>query len=165
MTSSLLLRCSTRWRQCKKKKAKIESPMRLSGLKESFVVKKSEDPYEDFKRSMIKMILEKQMFEISICIVLENLEYPENFLIRFWRTTKIHPRDYKSSNWFTYFFEVFKGDYESLGLDASSGKSTLMDDCSTVPRDILVQGATSNGGMRHISLIQYKVILHRIEFQ
>ncbi|KAI7991621.1 Nuclear pore complex protein NUP93A [Camellia lanceoleosa] len=82
MSSSLLLRCSTRWRQCKKKKAKIESPMRLSGLKESFMVKKSEDPYEDFKRSMIKMILEKQMFEISICIVLENLEYPENFLIR-----------------------------------------------------------------------------------
>ncbi|KAI7980115.1 Transcription repressor OFP7 [Camellia lanceoleosa] len=64
MSSSLLLRCSTRWRQCKKKKVKIESPMRLSRLKESFVVKKSEDPYEDFKRSMIKMILEKQMFEV-----------------------------------------------------------------------------------------------------
>ncbi|XVE56022.1 hypothetical protein DITRI_Ditri03aG0203800 [Diplodiscus trichospermus] len=27
------------------------------------VVKKSEDPYEDFKRSMLEMILEKQMFE------------------------------------------------------------------------------------------------------
>lgn len=32
--------------------------------KESFaVVKKSEDPYEDFKRSMLEMIMEKQMFE------------------------------------------------------------------------------------------------------
>ncbi|GMP28286.1 hypothetical protein CsSME_00003898 [Camellia sinensis var. sinensis] len=55
----------------------IESPARLSVLKklipscavegkvkESFaVVKKSEDPYEDFKRSMMEMILEKQMFE------------------------------------------------------------------------------------------------------
>ncbi|KAL7193100.1 hypothetical protein ACSBR2_024835 [Camellia fascicularis] len=53
-----------------------ESPARLSvfqklipcvvegKVKESFaVVKKSEDPYEDFKRSMMEMILEKQMFE------------------------------------------------------------------------------------------------------
>ncbi|XP_073065416.1 uncharacterized protein [Primulina eburnea] len=33
-------------------------------VKESFaVVKKSEDPYEDFKNSMMDMILEKQMFE------------------------------------------------------------------------------------------------------
>ncbi|KAM7514141.1 hypothetical protein LguiA_003724 [Lonicera macranthoides] len=33
-------------------------------VKESFVVvKKSEDPYDDFKRSMLEMILEKQMFE------------------------------------------------------------------------------------------------------
>ncbi|GFY94019.1 ovate family protein 8 [Actinidia rufa] len=33
-------------------------------VKESFaVVKKSEDPYKDFKRSMVEMILEKQMFE------------------------------------------------------------------------------------------------------
>lgn len=33
-------------------------------VKESFaVVKKSEDPFEDFKRSMMEMILEKQMFE------------------------------------------------------------------------------------------------------
>ncbi|XP_060188962.1 transcription repressor OFP7-like [Lycium barbarum] len=33
-------------------------------VKESFaIVKKSEDPYEDFKRSMMEMILEKQMFE------------------------------------------------------------------------------------------------------
>ncbi|KAF2299914.1 hypothetical protein GH714_005948 [Hevea brasiliensis] len=33
-------------------------------VKESVpVVKKSEDPYEDFKRSMLEMILEKQMFE------------------------------------------------------------------------------------------------------
>lgn len=33
-------------------------------VRESFaVVKKSEDPYEDFKRSMMEMILEKQMFE------------------------------------------------------------------------------------------------------
>ncbi|XP_015884579.4 transcription repressor OFP7 [Ziziphus jujuba] len=32
--------------------------------KESFaVVKKSKDPYEDFKRSMLEMIMEKQMFE------------------------------------------------------------------------------------------------------
>ena len=29
------------------------------------VVKKSEDPYEDFKRSMLEMIMEKQMFEAS----------------------------------------------------------------------------------------------------
>ncbi|KAK2988734.1 hypothetical protein RJ640_020999 [Escallonia rubra] len=35
-----------------------------SKVNESFaVVKKSEDPYEDFKRSMLEMILEKQMFE------------------------------------------------------------------------------------------------------
>ena len=27
------------------------------------VVKKSKDPYEDFKRSMMEMILEKQMFD------------------------------------------------------------------------------------------------------
>ncbi|KAE8707727.1 Transcription repressor OFP8 [Hibiscus syriacus] len=54
-----------------------ESPARLSSfwqrmipctvdgkVRESFVVvKKSEDPYEDFKRSMMDMILEKQMFE------------------------------------------------------------------------------------------------------
>ncbi|KAK4368031.1 hypothetical protein RND71_011823 [Anisodus tanguticus] len=33
-------------------------------VKESFaIVKKSQDPYEDFKRSMMEMILEKQMFE------------------------------------------------------------------------------------------------------
>ncbi|KAI3978756.1 hypothetical protein MKX01_015931 [Papaver californicum] len=33
-------------------------------VKESFaVVKKSEDPYEDFRKSMMEMILEKQMFE------------------------------------------------------------------------------------------------------
>lgn len=32
--------------------------------KQSFaVVKKSEDPYEDFKRSMLEMIMEKQMFQ------------------------------------------------------------------------------------------------------
>lgn len=55
----------------------IETPARLSlflhrlipctvdgKVRESFaVVKKSEDPYEDFKRSMMEMILEKQMFE------------------------------------------------------------------------------------------------------
>lgn len=53
-----------------------ESPARLSvfrklipcavegKVKESFaVVKKSVDPYEDFKRSMSDMILEKEMFE------------------------------------------------------------------------------------------------------
>ncbi|OVA18678.1 Ovate protein family [Macleaya cordata] len=54
-----------------------ESPARLSvfqrlmtsckvegKVKESFaVVKKSQDPYEDFRRSMLEMILEKQMFE------------------------------------------------------------------------------------------------------
>ncbi|XP_060192728.1 transcription repressor OFP7 [Lycium barbarum] len=35
-------------------------------VKESFaIVKKSQDPYEDFKRSMMEMILEKQMFEKS----------------------------------------------------------------------------------------------------
>ncbi|KAL3527085.1 hypothetical protein ACH5RR_011741 [Cinchona calisaya] len=56
--------------------AENESPARLSvfkklipcsvdgKVKESFaIVKKSEDPYEDFKRSMMEMILEKQMFE------------------------------------------------------------------------------------------------------
>ncbi|XP_055804594.1 transcription repressor OFP7-like [Solanum dulcamara] len=33
-------------------------------VKESFaIVKKSQDPYEDFKRSMMEMILEKEMFE------------------------------------------------------------------------------------------------------
>ncbi|XP_044470623.1 transcription repressor OFP7-like [Mangifera indica] len=55
----------------------VESPARLSmflqrlipctvdgKVRESFaVVKKSEDPYEDFKGSMLEMILEKQMFE------------------------------------------------------------------------------------------------------
>ncbi|KAI7993062.1 Transcription repressor OFP7 [Camellia lanceoleosa] len=55
----------------------IDLPVRLLGLKklilsfaaegkvkENFtVVKKSEDPYEDFKRSMMEMILKKQMFE------------------------------------------------------------------------------------------------------
>ncbi|XP_055827579.1 transcription repressor OFP7-like [Solanum dulcamara] len=50
-----------------------ELPARLSELipcnverkvKESFaIVKKSEDPYEDFKSSMMEMILEKKMFE------------------------------------------------------------------------------------------------------
>ncbi|XP_052196463.1 transcription repressor OFP7-like [Diospyros lotus] len=56
--------------------AESESPARLSvfkklipcavegKVKESFaVVKKSEDPYEDFKRSMMEMILEKHMVE------------------------------------------------------------------------------------------------------
>ncbi|KAK6152898.1 hypothetical protein DH2020_012537 [Rehmannia glutinosa] len=56
--------------------AKGETPARLSvfkklipctvdgKVKESFaVVKRSEDPYGDFKRSMMDMILEKQMFE------------------------------------------------------------------------------------------------------
>ncbi|XP_009356680.2 transcription repressor OFP7 [Pyrus x bretschneideri] len=40
-------------------------PCRVEGkVRESFaVVKKSEDPYEDFKRSMMEMVLEKQMFE------------------------------------------------------------------------------------------------------
>ncbi|KAJ7944314.1 transcription repressor OFP7 [Quillaja saponaria] len=40
-------------------------PWRVDGkVRESFaVVKKSEDPYEDFRRSMMEMILEKQMFE------------------------------------------------------------------------------------------------------
>lgn len=39
-------------------------PCTVNGkVRESFaVVKKSEDPYEDFKRSMMEMILEKQMF-------------------------------------------------------------------------------------------------------
>ncbi|KAJ9147102.1 hypothetical protein P3X46_029304 [Hevea brasiliensis] len=35
-------------------------------VRESFaVVKKSEDPHEDFKKSMMEMILEKQMFEVN----------------------------------------------------------------------------------------------------
>ncbi|KVD98143.1 transcription repressor OFP7-like [Cynara cardunculus var. scolymus] len=40
-------------------------PCKVEGkMKESFaVVKRSEDPYEDFKRSMMEMIMEKQMFE------------------------------------------------------------------------------------------------------
>lgn len=40
-------------------------PCTLDGkVRESFaVVKRSEDPYEDFKRSMLEMIMEKQMFE------------------------------------------------------------------------------------------------------
>ena len=40
-------------------------PCRVEGkVRESFaVVKKSEDPYEDFRMSMMEMILEKQMFE------------------------------------------------------------------------------------------------------
>ncbi|XP_022136749.1 transcription repressor OFP7 [Momordica charantia] len=54
----------------------IESPARLSvfqrlipctvegKVRESFaVVKKSEDPFEDFKRSMMEMIMEKEMFD------------------------------------------------------------------------------------------------------
>lgn len=41
-----------------------ETPARGSMLREGVaVVKKSEDPYEDFKRSMLEMILEKQLFE------------------------------------------------------------------------------------------------------
>lgn len=56
--------------------SECESPARLSvfqrlipctvdgKVRESFaVVKKSENPYEDFKRSMMEMILEKQMFD------------------------------------------------------------------------------------------------------
>ncbi|KAM7524181.1 hypothetical protein LguiA_014083 [Lonicera macranthoides] len=40
-------------------------PCELEGkVKESFaIVKKSEDPYEDFRRSMMEMVLEKEMFE------------------------------------------------------------------------------------------------------
>lgn len=40
-------------------------PCRVDGkVKESFaILKKSEDPYEDFKSSMMEMILEKQMYE------------------------------------------------------------------------------------------------------
>lgn len=35
-------------------------------VRESFaVVKKSEDPYEDFKRSMAEMVVEKRMFEAA----------------------------------------------------------------------------------------------------
>ncbi|XP_028068075.1 transcription repressor OFP7-like [Camellia sinensis] len=63
----------------------IESLGRLSGLKKlmplfaaegkvkkSFaMVKKSEDPYENFKRSMMEMILEKQMFEARDLELLE----------------------------------------------------------------------------------------------
>ncbi|GMI63379.1 ARABIDOPSIS THALIANA OVATE FAMILY PROTEIN 7, ovate family protein 7 [Hibiscus trionum] len=33
------------------------------GAESVAVVKKSEDPYEDFKRSMLEMIMEKHMFE------------------------------------------------------------------------------------------------------
>ncbi|GKB48499.1 transcription repressor OFP7 [Tanacetum coccineum] len=40
-------------------------PCKVEGkMKESFaVVKRSEDPYDDFKKSMMEMIMEKQMFE------------------------------------------------------------------------------------------------------
>lgn len=35
-------------------------------VRESFaIVKRSEDPYEDFKRSMAEMVVEKQMFEAA----------------------------------------------------------------------------------------------------
>ncbi|CAO2830276.1 unnamed protein product [Amaranthus hypochondriacus] len=35
-------------------------------VRESFaVVKKSDDPYEDFKKSMVEMVMEKQMFEVK----------------------------------------------------------------------------------------------------
>ncbi|KAA3453623.1 transcription repressor OFP7-like [Gossypium australe] len=46
-------------------KGSIESPRTAEEkVAESVVVvKKSEDPYEDFKRSMLEMIMEKQMFE------------------------------------------------------------------------------------------------------
>ncbi|XP_050233298.1 transcription repressor OFP7-like [Mercurialis annua] len=65
-------------RQVSKEKNVISSPLRRSVLKKMMmtnnktdgtvkesvaVVKKSENPYEDFKRSMLEMILEKQMFE------------------------------------------------------------------------------------------------------
>ncbi|KAI8002832.1 putative histone-arginine methyltransferase 1.4 [Camellia lanceoleosa] len=57
---------------------KIESPVRLSGLKKLIplfeakgkvkdnfaVVKESVDPYDDFKRSMMEMILANQLFEV-----------------------------------------------------------------------------------------------------
>ncbi|KAE8707088.1 Transcription repressor OFP8 [Hibiscus syriacus] len=64
-------------KKAKRYASESDSPARLSSflqrmipctvdskVRESFaVVKKSEDPYEDFKRSMVDMILEKQMFE------------------------------------------------------------------------------------------------------
>ncbi|KAF6149759.1 hypothetical protein GIB67_017492 [Kingdonia uniflora] len=42
-------------------------PCKVEGkVRESFaVVKKSEDPYEDFRRSMLEMIVEKQMFDAT----------------------------------------------------------------------------------------------------
>nr|XP_043608706.1 transcription repressor OFP7-like [Erigeron canadensis] len=42
-------------------------PCNVEGkIKESFaIVKKSEDPYDDFKKSMLEMIMEKQMYEES----------------------------------------------------------------------------------------------------
>ncbi|KAF2302283.1 hypothetical protein GH714_033983 [Hevea brasiliensis] len=65
-------------RKARKSCDESQSPARLSRfqwlipctvegkVRESFaVVKKSEDPYEDFKRSMMEMILEKQMFEVT----------------------------------------------------------------------------------------------------
>jgi len=42
----------------------IASTVHGTKVRESFaVVKRTEDPYEDFKRSMLEMILEKQIFE------------------------------------------------------------------------------------------------------
>lgn len=44
----------------------LDSSRRFSKLRESVVVvKKSDDPYEDFKRSMLEMIMEKHMYDVA----------------------------------------------------------------------------------------------------
>ncbi|KAL7228160.1 hypothetical protein ACSBR2_006970 [Camellia fascicularis] len=114
--------------------------------------------------------LQKMVHEMAMVSAIQeaqkdNLRSFNDYMMTVWRTTKIHPRDCKSSNWFTYFFEVFKGAYESLGLDASNGKSvsmqkiwhliqTLKGEGSTVPRDVskkmsLVIGARSHHEWGH----------------
>lgn len=53
---------SKEWREGEERDEKKE--VLGACMEQSFVVvKKSEDPYEDFKRSMSEMIVEKQMFE------------------------------------------------------------------------------------------------------
>ncbi|XP_039043797.1 transcription repressor OFP7-like [Hibiscus syriacus] len=56
-----------RLRSLGSKKHRGDPPWRAEGkVRESVaVVKKSEDPYEDFKRSMMEMIVEKQMFQVE----------------------------------------------------------------------------------------------------
>ncbi|KAL7167093.1 hypothetical protein ACSBR2_037714 [Camellia fascicularis] len=69
---------------------------------------------------------------------------------------------------------VFKGAYESLGLDASSGKAvsmqkiwhliqTLMGEGSTVPRDVLKKMSLVIGARRHLEWGHDKYIIDTIQ--